>query len=511
MFVIAPIALAGHPIVEANGERLEGRWTDDLESVAVFKGIPFAAPPVGDLRWRSPQPHEPRDGVQSAGEFAAACMQDSHIIDWYADLAAGFGASPGETARPSVIGEDCLYLNVWTPALDPDAKLPVMAWFHGGSNKAGWSYEPNYDGGKLAAKGAVVVTIGYRVGPFGFFAHPSLKPTPEDPAVANFGWLDQSAALGWIQEHIDAFGGDPRNVTAIGESSGAGDLANMLGTEIATGLMRRAIAQSPGSNLVKRRTLQAEQDIGWRLAEELGVANNEHTIDELRKVPAERILAAAERLLPGHYYEVVIDNVTFMQSPLETLRKEQDIKIDLLIGTNRDEWLMYYPDDMDWDDVEDWLDGAAPDAAEALLVQVADETDPRRALDRLETAYRMLCPNRRAAARITAAGGRVWFYRFTRQRRGAGGASVGVYHGAEIPYVFNTHDEWLPTDQTDRKLTEIIMDYWVQFARTGDPNVAGRPAWPEFSMAEPRVMELGNEVRAIQAVDPALCLRLGPE
>ncbi len=201
--------------------------------------------------------------------------------------------------------------------------------------------------------------------------------------------------------------------------------------------------------------------------------------------------------------------MTFKRSPLETLRKQRDINIDLLIGTNRDEWLMYYPDDIDWDDVEDWLDSVAPDAAEALLVQVADETDPRRALDRLETAYRMLCPNRRAAARITAAGGRVWFYRFTRQRRGA--ARVGAYHGAEIPYVFNTHDDWLPTNETDRKLTEIIMDYWVQFARTGDPNVPGRPQWPEFNMAEPRVMELGDEVRAIQPVDAALCLWLGPE
>ena len=502
---------ANDPAVHANGEQLEGQWADDSETVAVFKGIPFAAPPVGDLRWRSPRPHQPREGLQSAREFAPACMQDSHIIDWYADLAENFGQGPHETARPNGVSEDCLYLNVWTPNHDGEEKLPVMIWFHGGSNKGGWSYEPNYIAANLAAKGVVVVTVAYRLGLFGFFSHPMLKPTDEDQAIANFGWLDGEAALNWNHGHIAAFGGDPENVTLMGESSGAGDLANMLGTEIASGLYQRAIAQSPAANLVRRRSLADEQRTGLKLARELGIDSYEGAMEKLRAVPAEQIVAATEKILPGHYFEVVVDKVTFQQSPLETLRREKNIDIDLLVGTNKDEWYMYYPEDLDWDDVELWLEDNVPDAAESLLVQVADETNPRRALDRLETARMMLCPNRRAAERITAAGGRVWFYRFSRQRPGPGGNRVGAYHGTEIPYVFNTHDAWLPTEAIDRSLTEAVMDYWVQFARTGDPNLPGRPKWPQYWTERPKVLEFGDTIQVIPPVDAALCLWLGPE
>ena len=191
----------------------------------------------------------------------------------------------------------------------------------------------------------VVVTVAYRLGLFGFFSHPALKPTVDDQAIANFGWLDGMAALNWNHEHIAAFGGDPDNVTAIGESSGAGDLANMLGTEIATGVYQRAIAQSPAANLVRRRSLADEQRTGLKLARELGIENYEGAMEKLRAVPAEQIVAATEKILPGHYFEVVVDKVTFQQSPLETLRREKDIDIDLLIGTNKDEWYMYYPED----------------------------------------------------------------------------------------------------------------------------------------------------------------------
>jgi para-nitrobenzyl esterase len=505
------VVAAEAPLVRVNNEQLQGLWTDESKAVAVFKGVPFAAPPTGALRWRAPQPHQPREGVQPAQAFAPGCMQDSHIIDWYADVAKVFGSGADATARPNGVSEDCLYLNVWTPNPAGDAKLPVMIWFHGGSNKGGWSYEPNYIGANLAQKGVVVVTVTYRLGPFGFFAHPALTATDDDQAVANFGWLDQLAALKWNHAHIAAFGGDPDNVTAMGESSGAGDLANMLGTEIAAGVYQRAIAQSPAANLVERSSLNDERRNGARLAEELGIANDDDAIEKLRQVPAEQILVASEQILPGHYFEVVVDDVTFRQAPLETLRRKKNIGIDLLIGTNKDEWYMYYAEDTDWDDVDQWLEDNAPSAAERLLVRVADETDPRRALDRLETAKNMLCPNRRAAARITAAGGRVWFYHFTRQRRGAGGDKLGAYHGAEIPYVFDTHDAWLPTTSIDRRLTDAVMDYWVQFARSGDPNLPGRPQWPQYRHDRPVVLELGDNIRVIPPVDAELCRWLGPE
>jgi len=218
------------PVVLANGEELHGIWEGEGNQIAVFKGVPFATPPVGDLRWRAPRPNTPRQGPQSAAEFAPGCMQTTYSTDWYARVAAAFGHGPEVAARPLGVSEDCLYLNIWTPELNPEAGLPVMVWVHGGSNKGGWSYEPNYIGTRLAEKGVIVVSIAYRLGAFGFFSHPALDNGEGQP-VANFGWLDGIHAFTWVTEYIRAFGGDPENITAIGESSGAGSGDRRSGAE----------------------------------------------------------------------------------------------------------------------------------------------------------------------------------------------------------------------------------------------------------------------------------------
>ncbi len=195
---------------------------------------------------------------------------------------------------------------------------------------------------------------------------------------------------------------------------------------------------------------------------------------------------------------------------MESLSREQRSRIDFLIGTNRDEWYMYLAEDTNDEDIDRWLAEHAPDNAEALRAQVANETDPRRALDRLRTARNMVCPASRVAARINAIGGRAWVYYFTRQRAGPGGEKLGAYHGTEIPYVFGTHDDWLPVESVDAQLTDAVMDYWAQFAKTGDPNTPGRPEWPVHSAGKPHVLELGEHVRVIPPVDATLCLWLGP-
>ncbi len=509
----APVAVcADAPVVRANGEQLAGKWAGGKENVAEFRGIPFAAPPVGELRWRGPRQHAPRSGRQVATQFAPACMQGPHIVDWYARVAAAFGAGRDAVGKPNGVSEDCLYLNVWTPKLPtPGAadKLPVMVWFHGGSNKGGWSYEPNYIGGDLAARGVVVVTTAYRLGPFGFFSHPSLAKSQPGEAIANFGFLDQIAALQWVHAQIKSFGGDPDNVTCFGESSGAGDLGNMFVTSI--DLCRRMIAQSPGGSYAVRNVLGDAQENGLRIAAELGIANDDKAAHRMRAVAADEFLAAADEALPGHYYDVVTDDQTLVEAPLESLNRERRSRIDFLIGTNRDEWYMYMADNTDEIDIDRWLTKNAPENAAALRAQVAIEADPRRALDRLRTAQNMLCPARRVAARINATGGRAWIYYFTRQRAGAGGERLGAYHGTEIPYVFGTHDDWLPTEVIDEQLTDAVMDFWVQFARTGDPNIPGRPDWPVYRAEKPAVLELGEKIRVIAPVDAALCLWLGPD
>ncbi|MEE8528005.1 MAG: carboxylesterase family protein, partial [Gammaproteobacteria bacterium] len=402
--------------------------------------------------------------------------------------------------------------NVWTPKLpasgSPD-KLPVMVWFHGGSNKGGWSYEPNYVGAELAARGVVVVTMAYRLGPLGFFSHPSFADSQRGEAIANFGFLDQTAALEWVHAHIGAFGGDSDNVTCFGESSGAGDLGNFF--VVAIELCRRLIAQSPGGSYAERNSLADEQQNGLKIAARLGIPNDDKAVDRLREIPAEELLAAADIALPGHYYDVIADDRTVIEAPLESLNRKQQSKIDFLFGTNRDEWYMYLADNTDEEDIDRWLAEHAPESAAVLRAQVANEPDPRRALDRLRTARETLCPARRVAARITATGGRAWVYYFTRQRPGPGGEKLGAYHGTEIPYVFGTHDAWLPTEPIDEQLTDAVMDYWVRFARSGDPNVPGRPEWPLYRAEKPAVLELGEQIHVVPPMDAALCIWLGPD
>lgn len=501
------------PLVKANGEELFGEWSDRSQQVAVFRGIPFAAPPTAGLRWRATQPHTPRSGRQEAVSFGPGCMQGPGGVDWYVGVAEAFGHGPEVVGRPEGISEDCLYLNVWSPKPGKDAGLPVMVFVHGGSNAGGWSYEPNYIGANLAARGVVVVTIAYRVGPFGFFSHPALNNPGGEP-VANFALLDIRAAFAWVNSNIESFGGDPENITAFGESSGAFNLLDLLLLDLAQGrgetsLFRRLVSQSIGGPLVTRKTLAQEQATGVLLAEQMGFAHDV-TADRLRQVPAEKILEATSALPADHYFSAVIDGRTVPRSPLEALRHGRTTGVELIIGTNADEWYMYISEEATRTDLHDWVASNVPEQQSALLAAVADEPDARRALDKLRTARAMLCPSRYLAMRVNEAGGRAWVYYFSRQRAGSGGDRLGAYHGTELPYVFDRHDAWLPIEETDRELTAAVLDYWVQFATTGDPNLAGRPAWPVHSSQDPAVMELGSRIGGMAAFSTELCEMLGP-
>jgi len=500
-------------VVLANGEELHGRWTGEGSRIAEFKGIPFAAPPVGKLRWRAPRPHAPRKGAQDATRFAAACMQGSGGVDWYVGVAAAFGHGPEAVGRPDGKSEDCLYLNVWSTRPDSGAGLPVMVFVHGGSNSGGWSYEPNYLGARLSARDVVVVTVSYRLGPFGFFSHPALGIGETEP-VANFALLDIRKAFEWVRDNIQAFGGDPHSITAFGESAGAFNLIDLLIADMADGsggesLFARLISQSIGGPLVNRQTLEQQQAIGIFLARQLGL-NDEVSAKRLREIPAEDLLKATQNLPGDHYFDAVIDGTTLPRHPMKSLRRAQTAGVDLIAGSNADEWYMYVDKEATREALEDWISDHAPEHAEALRTAVADEPDIRKTLDRLRTARSMLCPSRYLAKRVNEAGGRAWVYYFTRQRSGSGGDGLRAYHGAELPYVFDTHDAWLPTEEADREVTEAVMDYWVQFARTGDPNRDGRPPWRTHTPQDPAVMELGDRVGEMELFDNELCELLGP-
>ncbi|MDZ7645534.1 MAG: carboxylesterase family protein [Woeseiaceae bacterium] len=499
------------PAARAGGEQLQGKWVGDDQAIAAFLGVPFAAPPVGDLRWRAPRAHAPRAGVRSATTFAPACMQTDYIVDWYVDIAKAFGRGEDVVERPRGVSEDCLYLNVWTPALD--GELPVMVWLHGGANQGGWSYEPNYIGTALASRGVVVVSIAYRLGALGFFAHPQLGNEP-DEAAANFGWLDQLHALRWLHENAGAFGGDPSNMTVFGESAGAGDLLNMIVAGPQRAPVRRFIAQSQATDIAARASLADERRNGLRLADALGIADDGNAMARLRDVSALEIVTTAESVLADHYYDVVLDGDTFAETPLDYVNRHAGdavpAGIDLLAGSNADEWYMYLDATTAWSDVDAWLARTLSGREAALRAALANITDPRRALDRLQTAYEMDCPLQRLANRLAAGGGRAFVYRFDRVREGAGGERLGSYHGAEIPYVFGTHDIWLPTTPADRELTAAMMDSWVSFARTGDPNTGSTPRWPVYDAGSQQVMRLGTTRHVATADNALLCELMAP-
>lgn len=509
LFAPTPLATAATPAsdparpppgVDVNGARLVGAYDAELPQIASFKGVPFAAPPIGELRWREPQPAVARRGRQDATAFAPGCYQDSYNIDWYRRVGRAFGAAP-ETFRNPRFDEDCLYLNVWTPWLTADAKRPVMVWIYGGANQGGWSFEPNYHGARLAARGdVVVVTIAYRVGVFGFFGHPDLRGSA---APTNFGLLDQVAALRWVQANIARFGGNPDNVTVFGESAGGSNIGYLVTLPSSRGLFQRAISQSGGFQMLDRGTLADAENAGRALSTALP---GQPGIDALRRLPSQQIWETARRSLPTQDYSPVVDGVHVFETPAAAYARA-GIGHDLLLGNNQDEWYMYL--DADPDGLQKDLASLPADARTALMASAAKERDVRTGRDKAFTFLNMVCPAYLMAASAHAQGHKAFLYRFTRVRPGPGGEALRSYHGAEIPYVFGTHDAWLARDATDDALTARMQQAWIRFAWYGDPAGPDEKGeqWPAFDPARPRMMELGDRSRPTPATDIKLCMQ----
>jgi len=457
LLLIAIIALAGcerPPSLTVDGELLVGKYVG--ENVAAFLGIPFAEPPVGDLRWRAPQALTSKQERRDTTEFAPACMQTMRILDWYRYMAETFGASP-DYYEDLEVSEDCLYLNIWTPTLDSDARLPVMVWIHGGSNISGWSYEKNYRGHILAPQGVIVITVAYRQGVFGFLSHPELEG---ERAVANFGLWDLVAALRWIQDNIEQFGGDPNRVTLFGESAGSENILALMFSSVAENLFHRAALHSTSGYGLSMPMLQDEQRRGADLMAAMGVS----TLQELRKADATTLLTTYTELTADHYHAPAIDDQLITESTWESMRTGPWPDHAVLIGTN------------------------------------AGETSDKNA-----TARRYACPSQSVAAKRTASGGNAWKYFFSRVREDDAGAQLGAYHGAEYPYVFGVHDDYMTTTAKDLELSTQMQKYWINFASTGNPNGEGLADWPRFMRPDPLVQEFGDKITTIPATHPEIC------
>lgn len=457
---------------------------DVTTGVAVFRGIPYAAPPVGEWRWRPPRPVPPWTGLRRATDYGAVCPQATNASS-----------------------EDCLFLNVWTPALGRGTPVPVIVLIHGGGAAIG-SGAGSYE--RLAAKGVVLVTMNYRLGLLGHLAHPALRDAGRTGS-GNYALLDQIAALSWVQRNITAFGGDPSRVTAAGGSAGAKAVATLLVSPLAKGLFHRAILQSGTGLDDSVEPLDGAEARGAVMARLLGVDGTDaDAAHRLRALPVGDILAmsaqyraslqAAGEIAPSPWRSVV--DGWAIPKPVDVLLKAGAFhRVPILIGTNADEGSPVVARDARLTSIDAYREAIARwyrDDTGILLraYPAADVAGIVPALQRLWGDEKYGAPAR-AFARLTAAHGvPVYFYFFTRV--GEGARDPGAAHASETAFFFNESPlpPALGTAAYDDTLRQLMSDYYVAFAKNGDPNGNGKPAWPRYAADEDGYLELGRDVRA---------------
>jgi para-nitrobenzyl esterase len=449
-------------------------------TVKIFKGIPFAAPPVGDLRWKAPIEVASWEGIRKCDTFAASAMQAKP---------APFAMWTKEFMTPEKpLSEDCLYLNIWTNAKTVDDLKPVIVWIHGGAFTGGSGSVPLYDGEEMAKKGVVFITINYRLGIFGFFAHPELSKESPDSVSGNYGILDQIAALKWVKENIHSFGGDPANVTIDGQSAGAFSVNALVVSPLAKGLFHKAIAQSGGmfgTDRMLGSDLANAELAGAKLAKSLKV----NSIAELRALPAETLLKAGSGSGP------IIDNV-ILPSTNKVFDQALQNDVPLLTGWNADEF-NFGPPQTATAFRKNAQQRYGDLASEFFKVFPANNDEEANQSGKLISVLSFGWQNYRWAIMQSRTGrNKAWLYYFSHVPPGE--PNFGAFHSAEFGYCLKTLKYWnRPFQEWDQQLAEIMSSYWVNFAKTGNPNGEGLPEWPTFDPGTPMVMDFGDQAKVI--------------
>lgn len=451
-------------------------------SVAAFLGVPYAPPPIGANRWRAPQPAQPWSGVRQATAFAPSCYQAVHP--------GGFGPWAHEYVLSGKVSEDCLYLNIWTPAQRAGARLPVLFWIHGGAFTHGSGSVPIYDGAALAARGIVVVDINYRLGIFGFLALPALTAESPDHVSGNYGLLDQIAALRWVHDNIAAFGGNPNAITIAGQSAGAASVADLSVSPLAKGLYARAIAESNAGLGVEMPSLHQAERNGLKFAKTWGTAS----IKALRALPPSKLLAkpAMEALISTP----IVDGYVLPGSVKTLMRDGRINDTPFVIGLNADEDSGMNPSYGKYasagcrEYVAKTSGAMAPRLTSLYLPHSGNCNSGIKALIRDRG---LVSVENWADQRKTAAKARIYLYLYSHTEPGPHSGRYGAFHSSEIPYLFGTlyKSPSRGFADSDHAIAITMSRYWLDFIRTGDPNGRALARWPAYQMRG-RVMALGD-------------------
>ena len=478
LYVIATIFLCFSSCLAQDVIKIEGGNVKGIveDGITIYKGIPFAAPPIGDLRWKAPQPVVPWDGVLIADEFGPACPQMVYPNSASIDNSVG------------IQSEDCLYLNIWTPTRSGNEKLPVMVWIYGGGFAIGGTSITNYSGENLAKKGIILVSMAYRVGALGFLAHPELSAENQHGVSGNYGLLDQIAGLKWGKKQYCRFWGRPGECNNFGESAGGVSVSMLCGSPLAKGLFQRAISQSGGAfgpvgnyGNAGIAPLKSAEKQGSDFARRMRVVS----IDELRELPAEKLLQDSLANMGGFW--PICDGYTIVDDQYKRYSEGKYNDVDVLIGTNSNEGAMFV------NDVNVEMHKASVKTTFGLMAEKALEvypaTDDSVATQSARNIFRdrvFAWPTWTWAKLQTKTGNsNVYLYYFDQPQppRLEGHTIVGAEHSDEINYVFGHVDKNFNFQyrDEDRVLSSIIMNYWVNFARTGNPNGEGLPEWTQFN------------------------------
>lgn len=462
------------------------------EGVAVYKGIPYAAPPVGELRWRAPQPPASWEGVRKCESFAPAAMQHMH------NAPESFYGKEFPLYEGLQCSEDCLYLNLWTPAKAPGEKLPVMMWIHGG-NMGGYSYEPEFDGEALASRGVIYISVGYRLNVFGFLAHPELTAESAYGGSGNYGHLDHIAAAEWIRDNIEAFGGDPDNITMFGQSGGAHDVQVMATSPRFEGLIDKGISESSGgaASMMGAVPLAEGEAFGLRLQKAAGC----NSLAEMRALPTEKLLEAMGSMgfVMGALGSVIDNYVVFGDtSTMFQQGKARDIPMIIGCCSHEGGKMGMLPPGMTQtlEMVNSTIDRDFPLAADAMREIYGVKTEEDAAAfnrdlmaDGMVYGYQLWARSQDKAGKTAP-----WVYCFDHALPDENGnpSEEGAFHSAELWYVHGTLGRcWRKMGETDHRISNEMMDYWTNFAKTGNPNGGKAPAWTQYTVASPEIMVFG--------------------